>query len=206
MSKVRTNIEIEDVYVKAIMDRYGVHTKTEAVDLALRHLAGQPMTREEALSMRGAQALSEIPVDVPPRGRRVILADTSAWIEYDRATGSAVDERLAGLIATDGPLMVTEPVVMEVLAGARDDAREHDLRRLLLRAGLLHFDATTDFDAATRIYRRCRRSGITRRGIIDCMITAVAWRRGAVLLCRDADLDRVAQLIGVDLDEASTRT
>jgi Arc/MetJ family transcription regulator len=67
MSRVRTNIEIEDVYVKAIMDRYGVHTKTEAVDLALRHLAGQPMTREEALEMRGAHALSEIPVDTTPR-------------------------------------------------------------------------------------------------------------------------------------------
>jgi Arc/MetJ family transcription regulator len=68
MSRVRTNIEIEDVYVRAIMDRYGVRTKTEAVELALRHLAGQPMTREEALSMRGAQALSEIPTDAPPRG------------------------------------------------------------------------------------------------------------------------------------------
>jgi Arc/MetJ family transcription regulator len=68
MSRVRTNIEIEDVYVRAIMDRYGVRTKTEAVELALRHLAGQPMTREEALSMRGAQALSEIPTDAAPRG------------------------------------------------------------------------------------------------------------------------------------------
>jgi Arc/MetJ family transcription regulator len=66
MPRVRTNIEIEDVYVKAIMDRYGVHTKTEAVDLALRHLAGQPMTREEALGMRGAHALGEIPVDTAP--------------------------------------------------------------------------------------------------------------------------------------------
>jgi Arc/MetJ family transcription regulator len=56
MSKVRTNIEIEDTYLRAIMDRFGVHTKTEAVDLALRHLAGQPMSREEALAMRGADA------------------------------------------------------------------------------------------------------------------------------------------------------
>lgn len=68
MSKVRTNIEIEDDYVKAIMDRFGVHTKTEAVDLALRHLAGQPMTREEALAMQGAHAIDEIPADVGPRG------------------------------------------------------------------------------------------------------------------------------------------
>ncbi|HIE94820.1 MAG TPA: type II toxin-antitoxin system VapB family antitoxin, partial [Acidobacteria bacterium] len=33
MGRVRTNIVIEATYVDAIMDRYGVHTKTEAVDL-----------------------------------------------------------------------------------------------------------------------------------------------------------------------------
>ncbi|HLH70686.1 MAG TPA: type II toxin-antitoxin system VapB family antitoxin [Candidatus Dormibacteraeota bacterium] len=66
MARIRTNIEIEDTYVRAIMDRFGVHTKTEAVDLALRHLAGQPMTREEALAMRGAHAIAEPPTDVPP--------------------------------------------------------------------------------------------------------------------------------------------
>lgn len=63
MTRVRTNIEIEDTYVDAVMDRYGVRTKTEAVDLALRHLAGQPMTREEALAMRGANAIDSVPSD-----------------------------------------------------------------------------------------------------------------------------------------------
>ncbi len=66
MAKVRTNIEIEDAYVEAIKHRYGVHTKTEAVDLALRHLAGQPMTRDEALAMRGAHAIGEVPADTSP--------------------------------------------------------------------------------------------------------------------------------------------
>jgi Arc/MetJ family transcription regulator len=66
MGRVRTNIEIEDTYVRAIMDRFGVHTKTEAVDLALRHLAGQPMTRAEALAMRGARAIDEVPEDTGP--------------------------------------------------------------------------------------------------------------------------------------------
>jgi Arc/MetJ family transcription regulator len=68
MSRVRTNIEIEDTYLQAIMDRYGLHTKTEAVEFALRHLAGQPMTREEALAMRGARAIAEIPEDTRPQG------------------------------------------------------------------------------------------------------------------------------------------
>jgi predicted nucleic acid-binding protein len=135
----------------------------------------------------------------------MILADTSAWVEYDRATGSSVDDRMTELIATDGPLMVTEPVMMEVLAGARTDAQEDELRRLLRRAGLLHFDAATDFDAAMRIYRRCRGSGVTPRGMIDCMIAAVAWRRRAVLLSRDVDLERVAQVVGIELDDASLR-
>ena len=132
----------------------------------------------------------------------MILADTSAWIEYDRATGSAVDERLAALIASDGPLAITEPVVMEVVAGARSDERESDLRRLLLRFHLLRFDAATDFDGAMRIYRRCRSAGVTPRGMIDCMIAAVAWRRGATLLANDTDLDHVARVVGIDLDDA----
>jgi Arc/MetJ family transcription regulator len=66
MSRVRTNIEIEDTYLQVVMDRYGLRTKTEAVDLALRHLAGQPMTREEALAMRGAHAIDEPPADTGP--------------------------------------------------------------------------------------------------------------------------------------------
>jgi Arc/MetJ family transcription regulator len=67
MRRVRTNIEIDDAKVQTIMDRYGVRTKTAAVDLALRYLAGQPMTRAEALAMRGAHAIGEPPADVPPR-------------------------------------------------------------------------------------------------------------------------------------------
>lgn len=135
----------------------------------------------------------------------MILADTSAWVEYDRATGSTADQRLAELIATDGPLMVTEPVLMEVLAGARSDAREAELRRLLLRFGFASFDTVTDFDAAARIYRRCRHAGITPRGMVDCLIVAVAYRRRVALLSWDVDMDRVATVIGVDLDEASLR-
>jgi predicted nucleic acid-binding protein len=101
--------------------------------------------------------------------------------------------------------MVTEPVIMEVLAGANTDTQERDLRRLMSRPGLLHFDPVTDFDAASRIYRKCRRVGVTPRGMIDCMIAAVAWRRGAALLSYDVDLDRVAQAVGIDLDDASLR-
>ena len=135
----------------------------------------------------------------------MILADSSAWLEFDRATGSPVDRRMAALIASTGPLAVTEPILMEVLAGARNDQREVDLRRLLLRCELLAFDAAADFEAAAKIYRRCRNVGVTPRGIVDCMIAAVARRRSATLLAFDVDLDRVAGVVGIAMDEASLR-
>ena len=50
----RTNINLDDDLLAIVMQRYGVTTKTEAVDLALRHLAGLPMSTAEALAMRGA--------------------------------------------------------------------------------------------------------------------------------------------------------
>jgi predicted nucleic acid-binding protein len=135
----------------------------------------------------------------------VILADTSAWVEYDRATDSSVDRRLNELIEGSGPLAVTEPVMMEVLAGARDDRSEADLRRLLLRFELLSFDPVSDFDGAVRIYRRCRAAGVTPRGMVDCMIAAVAWRLQATLLAYDADIGPMAGLIGIELDAASVQ-
>jgi Arc/MetJ family transcription regulator len=67
MAKVRTNIEIEDDYVQTIMRRYRLRSKTEVVDLALRKLAAEPMTREEALAMRGSHSLGDVPTDQPPR-------------------------------------------------------------------------------------------------------------------------------------------
>lgn len=58
----RTNIDIDDHLVEIVMRRFGVTTKKEAVDLALRRLAGQPMTRDEILAMQGA-GLIAFPVE-----------------------------------------------------------------------------------------------------------------------------------------------
>ena len=131
----------------------------------------------------------------------MILVDTSAWIEFDRATGSSVDARLTALIADGDEIAVTEPVIMEVLAGARNDRREGDLRRLMQRFELLRFDPAIDFDAAARIYRTCRRVGITPRAMVDCLIASVALRHRAILLAAGIDLDRVGKTVGVALDD-----
>jgi len=50
----RTNIEIDDELVAQVMRRYGLTSKRAAVDLALRRLAGEPLTHDEALALEGS--------------------------------------------------------------------------------------------------------------------------------------------------------
>lgn len=130
----------------------------------------------------------------------MILADTSAWVEFDRATGSTADERLAGLIeAGGGDLAVTEPVMMEVLAGARTDERSSDLRRLLTSFQWITADPVADFEGAALLYRQCRSAGVTPRGLIDCMIATISLRSGAELLAVDGDFAAIAQVVPLQL-------
>lgn len=133
----------------------------------------------------------------------MILADTSAWVEFDRATGGPVDLRLTELITDGQDLAVTEPVIAEVAAGARTDEREIALRRMLARCHLLPCDAAIDFDGAVRVYRLCRRAGVTPRGLLDCMIAAIALRWDAAVLAHDVDLAHISTVVPLRMDPAS---
>ena len=130
----------------------------------------------------------------------MILADTSAWVEYDRATGSPTDQALTSLISEGGSnLAVTEPVLMEVLAGAKDEALHDHLERLLKSFHWLGADPVADFAGAARTYRACRAAGVTPRGLIDCMIASIAIRTGAELLTADQDFTDMARILPLRL-------
>ncbi len=122
----------------------------------------------------------------------MILVDSSAWIEMQRATGSPADARLTAAIEAGEPLAITGLVMLEVLAGARDERHARDLRRLLARCELLRLQEPSDHEAAAALYRACRRSGRTVRRLPDCLIAAVAIRAGAQLLHQDSDFDAIA--------------
>jgi predicted nucleic acid-binding protein len=123
----------------------------------------------------------------------VILADTSAWVEYLRATGSPVHLRLRKLIADEGDLVTTEVVMMELLAGETTPEGVTRLRRLLGRFDLMAVEGLADYEAAAELHRRCRAGGETVRNLTDCLIAAVAVRHGAALLHRDQDFDVIAR-------------
>lgn len=66
----RTNIDLDEDLVAEVMRRYGVRTKKQAVDLALRRLVGVPLSGEFLMSLEGVGwdgELGEIRTDQPPQ-------------------------------------------------------------------------------------------------------------------------------------------
>jgi predicted nucleic acid-binding protein len=128
----------------------------------------------------------------------MILIDTSAWIEYLRATGSAAAIEVRRLLSTEADRVVMcEPVAMEILSGAVDDDRHAKLEQLVNGLPTLRTDDAVDFRSAAAIYRAARRAGQTIRGINDCLIAAVSMRHGASIVHRDADFEVIAAITGL---------
>jgi predicted nucleic acid-binding protein len=122
----------------------------------------------------------------------VILADTSAWIEFLRGTGSALGVRLRELLISD-EVATTDAVVMEVLTGARDAADHERLRRLLWRCDFVATEGPRDYESAAEISLACRQAGERIRWLIDCLIASVAIRSDVPILTADADFDTIAR-------------
>jgi predicted nucleic acid-binding protein len=121
----------------------------------------------------------------------MILIDTSAWIEFLRDTGSATCLRVDELLDED--IATCDPVLMEVLAGARDETHVADLRRLLARATSLS-TRTEHYELAAGLFRLARSQGRTVRRMNDCLIAAIAIDHSASLLHADRDFAVIAEV------------
>jgi Arc/MetJ family transcription regulator len=50
----RTNIDLDDEACEAVMERFHLSSKREAVNLALRRLASEPLNLDDAKRLRGS--------------------------------------------------------------------------------------------------------------------------------------------------------
>lgn len=123
----------------------------------------------------------------------MILLDTSAWVELLRKTESPVHHTFRELLLEDAELAVTEPVIMEVLAGARSAREESELKQTLLGFAFLSLGGLRGFEVAAGIHRACRSGGESLRGLVDCLVAAAAIRADASVLHADRDFDVIAR-------------
>lgn len=121
----------------------------------------------------------------------IVLADTSGWVEFLRGTESIAHRSLREALQREG-VATTDPVVMEVLAGARSSVEEERLSALLAMARRFPCERI-DYVEAARIHRACRESGEPVRNMLDCLIAAVAIRATLPLLHADRDFETIAR-------------
>jgi predicted nucleic acid-binding protein len=120
----------------------------------------------------------------------VLLADTSAWIEFLRSTGSPQSQRMREAISRR-EVVVIDPVALELMGGARR-AAVNQTQRLL---DAQHHEALAprlDWLDGAAIYRELRWRGITVRSQIDALIAAVAIRLQLPVLHRDRNYSEIA--------------
>lgn len=125
--------------------------------------------------------------------RTPMIADSSAWIELLRGTGSAADLRLRQALARGARLLMLYPVYQEVLQGAANPQKFMQLQGQLDQVP--RYEPDDVHETARRaaiIYARCRWNGFTPRSPNDCLIAACAIEAGEPLLHADRDFDRIA--------------
>ncbi len=96
-------------------------------------------------------------------------------------------------------MATTEPIIIELLAGATSTRAIRQLETLTSGLVLLSVDIAVDYHDAAAIYRAARASGRAVRRMNDCLIAAVAARASATLVHRDADFDAIAECVDLDI-------
>ena len=87
------------------------------------------------------------------------LADTSAWVEFLRATGSPADVALGRLLERRAPVYTTDVVVAELLAGADDEDAARRLGGLVSSLERRPPPGPLEVERAAYLYRLCRAAG-----------------------------------------------
>lgn len=121
------------------------------------------------------------------------LVDTSIWVAHLRGD-EAVSTRLVPLVDA-GHVVTCEPIVMELLAGAKPGTVER-LERMLDSMPSLSVEPHLDFRVAARLLRQARASGVTIRSSVDALIAAIALRTDDVTVVHnDVDYVRIRELV-----------
>lgn len=133
----------------------------------------------------------------------MILVDTSVWIEFLRGTDDPAASELDRLVEEGADVRITEPIVMELLAGATTPTRDEKISQLTNGLPLLPVHPAIDYRAAAQLFVASSRNGHPIRSLSDCLIAAIAIRHDASLLHRDRDFEYLAAVAPLRLHVVS---
>ena len=126
----------------------------------------------------------------------MIVADSSAWIDYLRDARTPTTDRLERLLGR-GRLLLGDIILCEVLRGARDEADAIRIREKLSALPVVDMVGETVAAQAAFNYRLLRRQGVTVRNTVDLLIATFCITNGHQLLHNDRDFAPMVQHLGL---------
>ncbi|MCB9666525.1 MAG: PIN domain-containing protein [Myxococcales bacterium] len=121
----------------------------------------------------------------------MVLLDTSVWLLTFRKHRPL---KLETVLPLD-EVVTCLPIIQEVLQGFRDERAFRIAHTAMNALPAVETPLPRDvFEVAVSLYRDARRSGITIRSSVDCLIAACALRNGLTVLHRDRDFDALSRV------------
>jgi predicted nucleic acid-binding protein len=124
----------------------------------------------------------------------VLVVDTTIWIDFLGARGTAFDRHLTELVEEDAPIALIDIVYCEVLQGIRNDDVYQRTRASLLAHPIMRPRGLQTFETAANLYRSARRQRFTIRRSVDCLIAATCLENDAEIYHNDRDFDTLARV------------
>ena len=122
----------------------------------------------------------------------MILVDTSVWVHVLRDKSGRTVQTFRKKTASE-IIVFSHFIQLELLQGAKDEFEWRRLDEYLTSQYYLEANEDT-WRYAARIYFELRRSGVTISSPIDCCIACIAMEAQALLLHRDHDFEKIAEI------------
>ena len=126
----------------------------------------------------------------------MIVADTSAWIDYFRGVRAGHTDILDDVLATER-IVIGDLIIVELLQGFKTD---NDIKAVKSIIESLEYRDFAGRDIAFKSaanYRRLRAMGITVRKTIDVLIATFCIENGFALIHNDRDFDPFEAHLGL---------
>ena len=121
-----------------------------------------------------------------------ILVDSSVWIDsFNPKVNSREKELLEKLISNDCRIYLCPVIYHEVLQGIKDEKIFEQIKSVFLHYRMINFDIMNVTNYVVDLYRHLRKTGITIRKSVDCLIASYAILADMYLLHNDSDFSLI---------------
>ncbi|RZB35865.1 MAG: hypothetical protein SRB2_02663 [Desulfobacteraceae bacterium Eth-SRB2] len=100
----------------------------------------------------------------------VVIDDTSVWIDFFNGISSLSKMALHNLLEAEEDICISDYILTETLQGFKDDKEFEAAKMHLLNFPIYGLKVPESYIHAARLYRSCRKKGVTIRKTADCLI------------------------------------